>query len=491
MTTTPQLYPTPADNPETIRAYVAMRDGQPQKARAVAEAAMPRNPGDRVLRFVLAQSLTRTNAADKAVRHLQRLVHAEPENVWFRIELANALNGAGHAREAIEQIDAAFAVEPDHDFAILIYTQILRGLGEARRAWDELSPRLDELPHTNHVALALGGVIPNGADATEVLDRLSASAHNPALNVAERRGAFFVTAKILDKRGRYDEAFNAAAAANHLVNGPPSDYHAEVFEQLSPELIASVEPANVDASRVVLVCGMPRSGTTVTEQILATHPRAATAGEFNGLPLVVEQAAKHAARERFVPAELATKLAKTYLKGLAEHAGKLPAGKDTVLIDKLPTNFIILGLAAKLLPGVRMIRCTRDPRDTAISNYFQDFGDRLVFRTRLDTLADELLLHERIARRWRADLGSALLESSLEDLIEHPEPHARDLLAHAGLEWDESCLRFHERKSHVRTFSAEQVRVGLNASSVGRWKNYASHLGPLIERLQAGGLLAD
>ncbi|MFT5422534.1 MAG: hypothetical protein ACI89L_000299 [Phycisphaerales bacterium] len=489
MTDAPQPYPAPADHPETIAAFVAMRDGQPQRARAIAEAAITRNANNRVLRFILAQSLTRTNAADKAVRHLQRLVKAEPENVWFLIELANALDGTGHTDDALRQIDRALAIEPDHDFAILIYAQILRGVGEARRAWDELSARIDTLPRTNHVALALGGVIPKDADATEVLERLNTSSHNTALNTAERRGAFFAVAKILDKRGRYDEAFNAAAAANHLVNGPPSDYHAEVFEQLSPKLVASVEPANLDASHVVLVCGMPRSGTTVTEQILAAHPRAATAGEFNGLPLVTEQAAKHAAREGFVPAELATKLAKTYLKSLADHAGTLPAGKQTVLIDKLPTNIIILGLVARLLPGVRMIRCTRDLRDIAISCHMQDFGDRLVFRTRLDTLADELLLHERIADRWRADLGNQMLESSLEELIADPEPRARALLAHAGLEWDPSVLRYYETKRHVRTFSVDQVRVGLNASSVGRWKNYERQLAPLIERLQASGML--
>lgn len=473
--------------PQATRANDALRAGRFVEARDTARGFLRKMPRDPELRFILAQSLTRTNDPGEAVPILEKLMREFPDHTGFRIEFADALDGSGQPEAALGHLDSVLGRHPDQDYAIRVRVKVLRGIGRAAQAWDELSSRLDELPRTVNTALSLGFVLPRGADPAPVLERLVEVTGNESTTVANRRTAWYTIAKIQERDGRHAEAFDAATNANALLPAGQADHqHAALFDQLNPELVAQIEPAEPNPTRVVLVCGMPRSGTTLAEQILAAHPLAATAGEFNGLPLAVNEALKRALTDGIVPRELTTKIAKGYIKALRARTHDQNA---TVLIDKLPSNHLILGLAARILPNLRVVRCVRDPRDIAVSCYFQDFGPRHAYRSSLVTLADELLLHERAAARWRAELAERYLEHDLESLVADPEPVARRLVAHAGLEWDDACLRFHERESHVRTASTEQIRSGINASGVGRWKNYESHLAPLTERLRAGGLI--
>jgi len=467
--------------PEANRANAALQAGQHASAISLCKAALRKMPRDPELRYILAQAYTRSNFPADAVPHLERLVREFPEGVPFHVELANALDGAGRPDEALEAIERALQLQPDHDFALRIRVKILRGIGKGRQAWDELSQRLDRLPRSVHIALSLGFVMPSDADPKPVLERLHAVATDATVSDPNRRTAWYTIARIQQRAGNHDEAFQAASNANALIpDDLPDQRHAEMFESITPEIVGRIEPSTLDGSGVVLVCGMPRSGTTLTEQILAAHPSAATAGEFNALPLAVNEALEQARSQGLTPTELSTKIAKGYLKALRSRTGDR---KATTLIDKMPSNHLLLAPVARLLPGVRIVRCVRDPRDIALSCYMQDFAQRHAYRARLDTLADELLLHERAAERWRAELGEQYLESSLEDLVADPDTNARRLVAHAGLDWDDACLRFHEQDAHVRTASTEQIRSGINASGLGRWKHYEQHLAPLIERI--------
>ena len=476
----PQPYPEPTDE-LAIPIYVALREGDALRARLLAEQVTRDDPGHERARFYLAQALTRTNAPKKALPLVRKLVRTHPENTWYRAELAHTLEAIGKPEEAITELDNVLKQEPDHDHAARIRTALLRDSGRSREAWDDLHERLDALPDSVSIAIALATVLPADAEPDDVIARLRRGVHNQTTTPDDKRTALYLLARILDARERFDEAFEAAADAGELVNTRTAGFHRQVLESQTPELCAAVEPADLDASHIVLICGMPRSGTTVHESILAAHPEAASAGEFGGLPGIVHEAEVHAREHTVLPSELSTKLARQYLKALRKAAGST---KARVLIDKLPSNHFLLGIASRLLPGVRVIRCRRDPRDTAVSCFLQDFGDRHPYRVSLPALADELALHDRASDRWRDELGESYLESTLEDLIEHPEANTRRVVEHAGLEWDDACLRFHESVGQVRTASATQVRHALNARGVGRWRNYQQHLGPLLERLE-------
>ena len=238
----------------------------------------------------------------------------------------------------------------------------------------------------------------------------------------------------------------------------------------------------------VFVLGMPRSGTTLVEQILASHPMVHASGELLASGLMIDGIASlPAARQagkgypeavRLVDRAAAEALAGRYLEAIGRDAGE--AARVT---DKLPFNFLRIGLIALLLPRARIIHCQRDPYDTCLSCYFQDFQDAQPFVYELERLGKYYREYERLMAHWRSVLPSPMLEVPYEALVNDPEPWCRRILEHCALPWDERVLRFFATERSVQTASFWQVRQPIYLSSVGRWRHYRKHLGPLFEAL--------
>ncbi|MFG0306058.1 MAG: sulfotransferase [Phycisphaerales bacterium JB040] len=446
-----------------------------------AEKARAARPGDARVLLLLGQALARSARPAQGVDRLRQALRLDPENATIRVTLASTLDEAGRHDEALRETDAILEADPGFVRAVTLRATLLRRTGRAREAWDWLAGRLGSLPESPALALSLASVLPADADPGPVLERLRASIAAPATRPNERRSLFYALANMLDRAGEHDAAFSAAESGARLIPDRNTDQHARLLERLSPERLASIEPADSDASHVVLVCGLPRSGTTLHEQILAAHPRVATLGECPLINTLSRELVTHAEEHGLAPAELTTKLSRTYLKHAREHA---PGGRHAgVILDKMPQNLVHLGVVERLLPGARVIRCSRDPRDNARSLFFMDFGALHTYRRSLDTLADEILTFDRAAERWRSETRLPWHESRLEELTADPEHAARALVAFTGLEWDDACLRFHETAGHVRTASDTQIRSGINTRGVGRWRPYAAHLAPLTKRL--------
>jgi hypothetical protein len=225
----------------------------------------------------------------------------------------------------------------------------------------------------------------------------------------------------------------------------------------------------------VLVVGMPRSGTTLAERIIAAHPDAAGVGESVGLPTI---ATELDALGRPPTAGWMDAKARHYLASLAR-----ADQAATHIVDKLPDNYTHLGLASRLLPGVRVVHCRRDPRDICLSCFFQDFSRTLGYSEDLVVCAKQYKAHLQIMEHWRATLDLPVFELSYEGLIADPEPTVRSLLGFVGLPFHEACLSFHRSTGHVRTASWAQVTRPLYTSSVGKWKHYEKHLGPMLAEL--------
>jgi len=467
---------------EFSQALGAMHAGRYRRAAELAQVARRKSPNDPRVLATLGQALARCGRGREALVPLRKAVALDKQNTTYRFELAYALDEASRPDEALVEIDAVLQVDPMHDRAIQVRCAIHRHTGRAAEGWAWLEPRLASLPHTPAIALAAAALLPAKHPPDAVLARVRDAITSTTTKTAERRSLFYALAKALDRAGQHDEAFAAAESANRLF--PPSDLtqHEKLLARMTPEILATIEPATIDASLAVLVCGMPRSGTTLTEQILAAHPRAATVGESPTLGFLIRTALTHAEEHGFVPAELSTKLAKQYLKHLREDG--LPDGrKADRVIDKMPQNLMYLGVVDKLLPGCRVVRCVRDPRDIALSCYMQDFNVAHPYRSTFESLADELLRHHAVAIRWKQETTLAIYESSLEALTADPGPGARAIVEAAGLEWDDACLRFHESAGHVRTASVDQVRSGINTKGHGRWRHYEKQFAPLFERL--------
>jgi hypothetical protein len=239
-----------------------------------------------------------------------------------------------------------------------------------------------------------------------------------------------------------------------------------------------------DTARPIFVVGMPRSGTTLVEQILASHPAVFGAGELTDLPTLAAELGRHGPPfpdvVTVLPADRLARLGEAYCQRLRACA---PAARHVV--DKLPANFQLIGLIRLALPGARVIHIERDPIDTCLSCFARLFTGPQLYAYDLTELGHYFRAYQSLMAHWRRVLPAGiLLEVRYEDLVDDIEGNARRILAHCGLPWDPGCLAFHRSERTVRTASAAQVRQPLYRHAVGRWHVYGDLARPLLDALQ-------
>jgi Flp pilus assembly protein TadD len=289
------------------------------------------------------------------------------------------------------------------------------------------------------------------------------------------------------KRAQAAKVAYSAAADAALFAGT-----SDVFTR---ELFADSENAagGCDNREPIFIVGMPRTGTTLVEQILGSHSQVYAAGELLNFPQAVKRSSGSASKE-ILDIETLTlaagidmaKLGKAYIDSTRPRTGH-----TSHFIDKLPLNFLYLGLIKLALPNAKLICLRRDPMDTCLSNYRQLFGANFGYYHYNYDLLDcgrYYVEFDRLMRHWQEVMPGAVFELQYETLVENPEQVSRELLAHCDLPWEEQCLSFHQRKSSVSTASAVQVRQDIYTSSVNRWQRYGDAMQPLYELLASAGL---
>ncbi|QFY88954.2 sulfotransferase [Magnetovirga frankeli] len=245
-------------------------------------------------------------------------------------------------------------------------------------------------------------------------------------------------------------------------------------------------PGCVDSKRPLLIVGMPRSGTSLTEQILASHPDVVGAGELSDWSTLAERHKQAVLRAQLDPA-LVQSLADHYLDTLHQF-------DQTALrvIDKMPGNYQNLGLIHAVLPNAKFIHTLRNPLDTCLSIYFQNFNTGHTYAKDLDDIAHYYRQYHRLMEHWRQVLPEdAMLEVRYEELVEDPETWSRRLIDFIGLEWDDNCLNFHQTERRVGTASNWQVRQPIYKTSKDRWRNYEPWIGPLLPLLELYSPMGD
>jgi tetratricopeptide (TPR) repeat protein len=298
----------------------------------------------------------------------------------------------------------------------------------------------------------------------------------------------FALGKISDDMRDYARAFENYRAGNDLAAAKaPFDaaaWRAHVERSIADfpaEFFARRKSFGVDSRRPVFIVGMPRSGTTLVEQILAAHPSVAAGDGLEAMPLIATGLPRRLGTAAPFPQclgevseALSRELAGEYLAAL-ERVDKSAAR----VTDKLPLNFLNLGLIALLFPNAAVIHCRRDPVDTCLSCYFTRFSSHLNFSFGLESLGAYYRGYRRAMAHWQKVLPIPILDVDYEELIADQEATSRRLVAHCGLAWDDRCLAFHETARPVMTASNWQVRQPLYKSAVARWRNYEAFLGPL------------
>lgn len=306
----------------------------------------------------------------------------------------------------------------------------------------------------------------------------------------ERADLGFGLGKALDDAGLYDEAFAAYAAANEASRasaGPNGvRYDAPGHERFVDRLIglfAGPQTPTVVSDRrrpPLFICGMFRSGSSLVEQILASHPRVTAGGEIDLMPLLVSEHLRAHLGDPPTQIDVAKlrHLRAIYLDGVYS---LFP--RADVITDKRPDNFLYIGLIKSLFPDAKIIHTRRDPIDNCLSVYFLHLSHAMPYALDLVDAAHWHRQYRRLMAHWKSLYGDSIHDVDYDALVVDPRPAIQGLLDHCGLQWDDACLEFHQTKSIVMTPSAWQVRQPLYRRSSGRWRHYARHLAELRRAL--------
>ena len=290
-----------------------------------------------------------------------------------------------------------------------------------------------------------------------------------------------------DKKGKYSEAFRFYEEANRMEDtffnrAETENYFNNIQYVFSRDAIES-KKLKKDSSPLVFIVGMPRSGSSLTEQILSMHPDVFAAGELNTLPDIINSVSRS---KKISYPEVIDYLEQDELEEISDkylqHQIALKKNKR-LITDKLPDNFIHLGLINILFPDAKIVHCIRNPADTCISCYFQQFSGDYPYAYNLENLGNYYLMYNKIMKYWKETLSIDIHEVKYENLVTNKEKEIRKLIEFCGLDWHDSCLDFSKSKRVVTTASSHQVDKSLYKTSVNRWKNYASYTDSLIKIL--------
>jgi tetratricopeptide (TPR) repeat protein len=355
---------------------------------------------------------------------------------------------------------------------------------EARAAFEQADVLAPDHPRY-HRALAETARFTRGDDPWLLsLNRLAKGL--PALPDDQKVELHFALAKACDDLGHYDEAFGQFKDGNAIQRRrvtydetAVASFFDSIVNAFSPALMATQRGAGDPSNLPVFIVGMPRSGSTLVEQILASHPAVFGAGELVFMNDIVAAIPDYPSGVAELSGETLARLGQRYverLRSLAPDAARI--------VDKLPPNFRHLGLINLILPNAKIIHVHRDPIATCFSCYSKLFLGGLNFTYDMGELGRYHKMYEALMAHWRAVLPPhALLDVEYETLVGDFEVEARRVVDFVGLPWDARCLDFAKTKRPVRTLSQSQVRQPLFASSIEHWRHYERHLGPLIDAL--------
>lgn len=446
-------------------ARALMELSLPGPALGAADTAAMRPNKDAMTLEILGVVYSRFNAHDKAAAAFRLVADLRPDSATAHFNLATALTALGDVPGAEAAHERCLALDPRYWKAHLALSQLRK-----QQAGDHHLARLNDL------------LSRHGGDDQAAL----------YLNLA--------IAKEQEDLGDYADAF-AHLAAGKAAGRRQRDYDFGRDQALFDAIVAAMPhvpegPAGHDSARPIFVIGMPRSGTTLVERILSSHPEVMSCGELQDFGVALKRVSGSTTRLLIDPDTARRgaqvdwhRLGAAYIESTRAVSGARPR-----FIDKLPHNFLYAGYIARALPNARIVCLRRDPMDTCLGNFRQLFAQTSPFYDYSFDLRDTgryYLQFERLMRHWHAVFPGRIHELRYEDLVADQETATRDLLAACGLSWDPACLQFERNAAPVATASAVQVREPIHARSLQRWKRFERELAPLRELLRAGGVAVD
>lgn len=429
-------------SPITCRALAEteFEANHPEAAQLLFAALLASSPTDTTLRLRLAETHSQLGDNTQALNILRDGLRISPNDPALHIALAQALEDDGDSSAAIEAYLSALAIRPDWPVALAGLLGIHRGKAEH-----------------------------------QLIEKSRAMLASPSTLPTDKALIGYALGKSLDSAARYAEAMHAWNIANQAREVSAGSFDAHSLQQHVAALIAAspppfeVQSENTKLPRLVFIVGMPRSGTTLTERILAAHPLIHGCGELPDLPrLIHELGPDWPSRIQNLTGEQLGAMRDSYFRSAGRHADS----EKTVYVDKAPLNFFQLGLIQTLFPAARVIWCRRDRRDVALSIFSENFSPGSTFATSFKGISAYQDAEDTLLALWQRTLNLPIMIQDYEALVHDTAGEAGKLLEFLDLEWDPNVLQSHKMAGSVQTPSRWQVREPVHTRSIGRWRNY-------------------
>ena len=469
-------------SPKLMEARQAYNESDFHKAARLMRDLVKESPNDADMLFRLGVCEMNLSRIPEARAAIEKALKIRPNQPDYYCALAGVSRREGKVLRAEKEIDKAIAADPKHEGALKLKAEIRFFLDDAKGACEIIDSANARGITSPSLDIAFGLFCASMGREREGIERLEALAARLDLHPRVQATLLFRLGALYDKTKNHDKAWETFVRAN-AIRKPRFNpvlsraAHEATIANWDAGTVARVPRAKRSGERCVFIVGMPRSGTSLVEQIIATHPKAYGAGELADLIMICNSLGltefpgsgqvHHPERLSQLAVDDAAKRYHDVIQRLAPGA--------TRVTDKNPFNYQHVGMMHVLFPGCRVIWCRRNPIDVCVSNYFQDFQDSIPFATELDHIAMIYKLHERAMNHWQKLFPDMIMELHYDDLVDQQEAKTRELLRFVGLAWDESCLRFYESDRVTVTASNDQVRKPLYKST-GRYAPYEKHL---------------
>ncbi len=514
-----QLHP---GDPQTLTnmANLYTRQGQLEHAANCLQEALRSNPEYPEALNNLGNVYREMGKVGEAASCFQRALEIRPDYVDALCNLGAAFSDQLQFTEAETCYTRALRYAPDNVAALRNLGDLYQSMGEFARAKQSYEKTLRQCPADINAVSSLATLYERCGDKAGALElltplidsgrydvdsaityaKLCSGQGNDQIGIQVLSDALktpvspnkaidlrFSLGELYDHSGQYAEAFDCFKTANEMDAARHSEQNhganlAPLADFFSKERVATLPQSTCRSELPIFIVGMPRTGTSLVEQILASHPLVSAGGErgdiftiIDSLRPAVSQNARYPHSLEFVTQDALTEMATGHLERIAPLSGG-----SVRFTDKTPLHGMHLGFISQLLPASRIIICNRNALDTCLSIYFHRFNAFHDYAYRLDTLGTFYREYYALMQHWVRVLDLKILSVQYEDLVSDPEPNIRSIIDFCGLDWNESCLRFHENTRTVNTPSYDQVRRPMYTKSIDRWKHYS----PFLESLR-------
>ena len=461
-------------------------------AADIIEKVIDEQPLHLAAHCALSKAYTRAHRTAAAVDACRKAISLDADCADAHSTMGLALRQGGDTAGAIEAFEAAIRIEPDFAEAYNNLGLVYIDAGDMHQAMEYYRKALELDPRLAASSLNMSRARRFGESDLPEIARIESLLDDDGLTDDGRTNLHFALGKMYDDCGLYDQAFAHFVEGNRYKRKRvrfDSDrfalWSAKFTQVFTPEFFDAHVGMGEDSERPVFIVGMPRSGTTLVEQILASHSRVHGADELTTVFDTICELEKRVAGGSEYPDNVPALDASDYRWAAGQYLEKLRTLDDEAarVTDKMPTNFFHLGFIAVMLPGARIIHCRRDPMDVCLSIFVQLFTEGHYYSYDLSDIATYYRGYEQTMAHWRDVLPIPMYEVRYEELVDDQERVSRELVDYLGLEWDERCLEFYQTKRAVRTASNWQVRQPIYKTARKRWRNYESQLARLKAEL--------